>query len=250
MQRKRRKKLKGNLINQLPWQEVVTEFSALEIISEDEIESIHHASLDVLERVGMKILHQDARKIFKDKYICVSTDCNKIKKIVEKEGLEVPFLRPKPLAQDSSTSEEVLLHAINWYRENNFTPKIIILLQPTSPLRTYIHIKEALDSYTNDLDMLVSVKQADSNPYYVLFEENKSGYLSKMIEKNFNRRQDCPDVWEYNGAIYIINVNSLEEKSFSGFTKIKTYVMDKISSIDIDDEVDFKLASYYLGKKY
>ena len=66
MQRKRRKKLKGNLINQLPWQEVVTEFSALEIISEDEIESIHHASLDVLERVGMKILHQDARKIFKD----------------------------------------------------------------------------------------------------------------------------------------------------------------------------------------
>jgi trimethylamine--corrinoid protein Co-methyltransferase len=66
MQRERRKKSKENLVNQLPWQEVMTEFSALEIISEDEIESIHHASLDVLERVGMKILHQDARKIFKD----------------------------------------------------------------------------------------------------------------------------------------------------------------------------------------
>ena len=66
IQRKRRKKPKKNVITQLPWQEIVTKFSALEIISEDEIESIHHASLDILENVGMKVLHQDARKIFKD----------------------------------------------------------------------------------------------------------------------------------------------------------------------------------------
>ena len=64
--RNKRKKLRKKLIYQLPWQEVVTKFSALEIISQDEIESIHHASLDVLESVGMKVLHQDARKIFKD----------------------------------------------------------------------------------------------------------------------------------------------------------------------------------------
>jgi trimethylamine--corrinoid protein Co-methyltransferase len=64
--RNKRKILRKKLIDQLPWQEVVTKFSALEIISQDEIESIHHASLDVLESVGMKVLHQDARKIFKD----------------------------------------------------------------------------------------------------------------------------------------------------------------------------------------
>ena len=64
--RNKRKKLRKKLIDQLPWQEVVTKFSALEIISQDEIESIHHASLDVLESVGMKVLHQDARKIFKN----------------------------------------------------------------------------------------------------------------------------------------------------------------------------------------
>jgi trimethylamine--corrinoid protein Co-methyltransferase len=64
--RNKRKKSKKNSIVQIPWQEVVTKFSALEIISQDEIESIHHASLDVLESVGMKVLHQEARKIFKN----------------------------------------------------------------------------------------------------------------------------------------------------------------------------------------
>lgn len=63
--RNTRKKPKKNSIAQLPWQEVVTKFSPLRIISQDEIESIHHASLDVLENVGMKVLHGDARKIFK-----------------------------------------------------------------------------------------------------------------------------------------------------------------------------------------
>ena len=64
--RNTRKKAKKDSITQLPWQEVVTRFSPLKIISEDEIESIHHASLDVLESVGMKVLHQDARNIFKN----------------------------------------------------------------------------------------------------------------------------------------------------------------------------------------
>ena len=76
--RNKRKKLKKNSITQLPWQEVVTKFSALEIISQDEIESIHHASLDILESVGMKVLHQDAREIFKN----AGLDVNESSKMV------------------------------------------------------------------------------------------------------------------------------------------------------------------------
>ena len=106
MQRKRRKKSKGNLINQLPWQEVVTEFSALEIISEDEIESIHHASLDVLERVGMKILHQDARKIFKDAGLDV-----------DESSQMVHFDRNLVLSNISKTPKEFTLRAKNPKRD-------------------------------------------------------------------------------------------------------------------------------------
>tara|TARA_B100000809_G_scaffold262326_1_gene313063 strand:- start:3307 stop:3999 length:693 start_codon:yes stop_codon:yes gene_type:complete len=190
-----------------------------------------------------------ARKLTNDENICVSTDDLEYIQTIEEYGLKVPFKRPHHLATDTTSSEAVIRHALSHYNETGIYYEKIVLLQPTSPLRDENHINEALTSYTKKLDMLVSVKETSSNPYYVLFEENKKGYLEKSKTGDFTRRQDCPKVWEYNGAIYVINVNSLQKKSISDFTKIKKYEMDDTSSIDIDTPLDWKIVELILNER-
>jgi N-acylneuraminate cytidylyltransferase len=202
---------------------------------------------------GKPLIHytvEAARSLFNDSDICVSTDSDEIKKVVEQIGLKVPFIRPKELSQDSSGSHEVILHALDFYEKKGFEPEAVILLQPTSPLRTAKHIDEAVKLFGPSLDMVVSVKESSSNPYYNLFEEDSSGFLKKSKKGSFVRRQDCPPVWEYNGAIYVINVNSIKKNRLHKLSNIKKYVMDDISSIDIDTELDFKLAEFIMTNKY
>ena len=180
--------------------------------------------------------------------VCVSTDSKEIKDVVEKNGIKVPFIRPNYLASDSATTKDVINHALEWYSNNNKLFDLVVLLQPTSPLRTSIHIKECLKLWNKDIDMIVSVKETDANPYYVLFEEDQNLFLKKSKEGSFTRRQDCPKVYEYNGAIYVISVDSLKHKDFNNFDRKKKYLMSKESSIDVDDFIDFNLAELMIKK--
>ena len=183
-----------------------------------------------------------AREIFEDKDICVTTDSEEIKSVVEQTGLKVPFIRPKHLATDEAGTYEVLLHAVNWYEQKGRHYDVVLLLQPTSPFRTTENVKAALKLFTSDLDMIVSVKETKSNPYYVLFEEDKFGFLKKSKDGNFTRRQDVPPVYELNGAIYVMNIKSLKEKSIVSFEKNKKIVMNDYTSIDIDTALDWQIA--------
>ena len=183
-----------------------------------------------------------AKGIFDNEFICVSTDDTEIKSVVEQLGLKVPFLRPNELASDTAGTYEVLLHAIEFYEKAGYYPDTLVLLQATSPFRTSHHIEEALKQYDTTCEMLVSVKETKSNPYYVLREENQEGWLVKCKEGNFIRRQDCPKVYELNGAIYIIDVATLKSKTLQNFTKIKKFIMDEKSSHDIDNPIDWLVA--------
>ena len=178
-----------------------------------------------------------ARKLTTDDHICVSTDDDEIIEIVESYGLKVPFKRPDHLATDTATTNDVLLHAIDYYEGMGLFYDLLILLQPTSPLRNATHIREALNLYNDDLDMVVSVKKSQS--LSVLCKENEKGFLELCFNQYGARRQDLSPFYEYNGAIYIINVKRLKEKGLSGFTKKKKYVMDEFSSIDIDIPLDW-----------
>ena len=192
-----------------------------------------------------------ASKIF-DSEICVSTDSSDIKKIAEDFGIKVPFLRPDVLSTDTASSEQVILHALDWYQKKGINFDFLVLLQPTSPLRKFCHIVEAinlfLENSQNRIDMAVSVKISKANPYFNLYEENDNGLLTKTIKSSYTRRQDCPKTFEYNGAIYVINIDSLREKSIIDFDKIKKYVMDEVSSLDLDETEDLLLCEYYLQK--
>lgn len=189
-----------------------------------------------------------AREIFSDDQIMISTDDESIKNCVELTGLKVPFIRPPELAMDTSGMHEVLLNAINFVESRGFFPDTLILLQTTTPFRTAIHIKEAMSLFDSATEMVASVKETKSNPYYVLFEENNEGWLEKSKKGDFSARQLCPKVWEFNGGIYIINVKAIKEKAISEFTAIRKYVMDDYGSHDIDTLLDWEIAEILIGK--
>jgi len=184
-----------------------------------------------------------ARKIVSDEDICVSTDDDEIIKVVENYGLKVAFKRPDSLATDTSGTYEVLLHALSFYEKIGREYDAIILLQTTSPFRTTTHIREALSLYSKDVDMVVSVKESEANPYYNCFEEGLDGLLH-ICKGNgqYVRRQDAPKVYQYNGAIYIINADSLKRSPLSQFAKRVKYIMDDVHSIDLDTMTDWYVA--------
>lgn len=191
-----------------------------------------------------------ARQLTEDENICVSTDDDAIIDIVQAYGLDVPFKRPQALATDTIGTYEVLLHAINYYKSIHKNYDTLVLLQPTSPFRRKVDVENALKIYSPDIDMVVSVKESTANPYFNCFEENKDGFLKlSKGEGGVYRRQDIPKVWEYNGAIYIINIESLIKNSNFAFDKIKKYVMEPKYSLDIDTFFDWQIAELIIKNK-
>ena len=112
-------------------------------------------------------------------------------------------------------------------------------------------MKEALNLFSKDIDMVVSVKETDANPYYLCFEEDGQGmlYVSKG-DGHYTRRQDCPQVYEYNGAIYVINPDSLKRMPLSQFRKRKKYLMDEKHSLDLDTMLDWRLAELIIDEMH
>jgi len=184
-----------------------------------------------------------ARQLTSDENICVSLDDEEIIQAVEDYGLRVPFKRPT----DTATTNDVLLHALNFYESKGIFYDVLILLQPTSPLRKSSQVKEALDLYNPNLDMVVSVKKSHSAS--VICSENDNGYLEFCFNKSGSRRQEFSRYYEYNGAIYVINIAKLKVKGLVGFTKIKKYVMDEISSTDIDNQIDWIIAESIINQQ-
>ena len=189
-----------------------------------------------------------SKDVFPIEDICVSTDDEQIRKVVEDFGIAVPFMRPPELATDEAGMHGVLLHALDFYKAKGKEYDAVVLLQPTSPLRRAEHVREAMQLFSTDLDMVVSVKETKSNPYYVLFEENEQGYLEASKKGDFVRRQDCPGVYELNGAIYVINKEVLKnEKKFQySCSKLVKYEMTPNFSIDIDSLIEFKFAEFLI----
>lgn len=210
---------------------------------------IPHKNIKLLN--GKPLIHYTidvARAIVGDDDICVSTDDTEIIQCVEQTGLKVPFVRPAELATDTAGTYEVLLHALNFYEKQGRMYDVVLLLQNTSPFRTANQVKEALSLYRENVDMVVSVKECAANPYYCVFEENSEGYLHICKgDGNITRRQDAPKVYEYNGAIYVINPASLKAMPLNKFIRRIKYVMDEQSSLDLDTMADWHLAEVLIG---
>ncbi len=191
-----------------------------------------------------------ARQITDDTNICVSTDDNEIIKVVEDYGLKVPFKRPDELATDNAGTYEVIIHALDYYKSKGYEYDIVILLQTTSPFRVVDDVHNSIAIYDKgNYEMVVTVKNTSANPYYDCFEPDENGYLSQSKgDGKYVRRQDVPKVYEYNGAVYVMNVKALYEQHYSEFKKVGFYEMDEHRSMDLDTPLDWKLAELLIDE--
>jgi CMP-N-acetylneuraminic acid synthetase len=187
---------------------------------------------------------------FIDKVI-VSTDSEEIANIAKGCGAEIPFMRPSELATDTALVVDVILHILHWFEENDKKYDYFILLQPTSPFRTAMHIDQALDQVfrTPEAQSLVSVKIVNESPYSMK-KINSKGFMGNFLsdyKQYSSRRQDKPKVFIVNGAIYICEWNVyLKDKSFYKRNCLP-YIMDGKNSLDLDSLLDWKLAEMLLS---
>ena len=183
--------------------------------------------------------------------VIVSTDDEEIAKISKEFGAEVPFLRPEELARDDSPTIDAIMHAINWFEKREEFFNIIVLLQPTSPLRTTNDIDKAIELFLNDKNALslVSVKENEHPPFWSFKIENN--LINPLFGDEYlkKRRQELPKSYMPNGAIYISCVDVLKEYKSFYTPKTISYIMSSERSIDIDNEFDFSLVEFVLRNK-
>jgi CMP-N-acetylneuraminic acid synthetase len=207
---------------------------------------------NVLPLAGKPMLVWTIESAIQSKYldeIVLSTDSDDIIKVAGNYKIKT-IKRPIELASDTAKTVDVVKHVIeNIDKKYDF----IVLLQPTSPLRTSTHIDEAIEQLIKlNADAIISVTEADHSPLWCnILPENLSmeNFISEDIKDK--RSQELPKFYRLNGAIYICKIEKLiEENTFFLKKNLYAYIMDKKSSIDIDEELDFKLAEIILKEKF
>ncbi len=192
-----------------------------------------------------------ARAIADDRHIILSTDDPHIADVARDiSSLDVPYMRPAHLATDTAGSREVIIDAMDWADRNGIDYDCVVLLQPTSPLRTVADVADALVLYSPDIDMVVTVTEAASNPYYNCFEvDDATGFLHiSKGDGSYTRRQDAPQAWEYNGAVYVINPQSIRAMTFGTMKRRRPSPMPRARSIDLDTPTDWIVAQAIISQ--
>jgi len=159
---------------------------------------------------------------------------------------EVPFTRTEELSSDTVAGVDVVIDAVNRCPGFNY----VVLLQPTSPLRTTEDIDNALRFVMkSSATSCVSIVQCRSNPHWMYYRNSEQQLIQVLEGQNITRRQELPIVYEPNGAIYIANINYLLEERSLITTQTIGYEMPLDRSIDIDNIDDFNAAESYLQGK-
>jgi len=210
---------------------------------------------NVLNLAGKPLIAWTIEAASGSKYIdrvVVSTDDQEIAVISKKYGADVPFMRSDVLATDEATSIDVVLNTLEQLEISGNIYEYVMLLQPTSPLRTAEHINQAIEFLqSKNADSVVSVSPV-AHPIEWMntlpADRSMSNFFPSEIENK--RSQDFPKRYRLNGAIYLNQVKVLMRSgSLINCGIGYAYVMDEQDSIDIDNDVDFIMADVILRKK-
>lgn len=186
--------------------------------------------------------------------IIVSTDDEEIAEISRQYNAEVPFIRPPELAADKTPTLPVLQHAVRFIEaQDKVRLDWILLLQPTSPLRTASDILTALDlAEAGDCSSVISVVDAPIHPLFMKKIQNRQlhSFSDVLVEKEGTRRQDAqPLAYIRNGAIYLTRRDVLMEQNSIWGESIRPYIMPAERSVNVDRELDLKLAEIILQSR-
>lgn len=182
--------------------------------------------------------------------VIVTTDDKEIAAISKKYGADVPFMRPEELADDEAKTIDVVLHAISRLELEKGNYDLAVLLQPTSPLREAGDIDGAIELlFLRNAQAVISVCKAEHHPFWTNTLPS-DGCMKDFIrpEIKHKHRQQLPDFYRLNGAIYAAYCSYLKaQKDFFG-AETYSYIMPEGRSVDIDSELDFKFAEFLLRK--
>lgn len=217
--------------------------------------AIHHKNMSLCG--GHPLIHWTITASIQSSYISrtlVSTDCPFTQDYALSLGAESPFLRPKELSTDNASSVDVVLHALDWLLANEgFIPDYVVLLQPTSPLRTSLDIDNTLELCFADrlANSLVSVIECPHNFSPGSLMALSGCYLNALQPQSPMRRQDKETYYARNGAaIYVVKTQCfIRAKSFL-IPSIIMYNMPINRSIDVDTPYDLHLANLLMAHPF
>jgi CMP-N,N'-diacetyllegionaminic acid synthase len=178
--------------------------------------------------------------------VIVSTEDPEISEISKKFNAEV-FLRSPNLAEDDTSMVEVILHVIDQMKAKNISPDLVVLLQPTSPLRNSTDIDNAISLFLEKSpDMIISVSEFEHSPYWGL--KIIDSFLEPMFreENELSGRQKLEQIYYPNGSIFLFKPQIMLEKKTFYPPKSIPYIMPRERSLDIDDAFDLGLVEFLL----
>ena len=182
--------------------------------------------------------------------VIVSTDDSKIAEIARESSVEVPFVRPKELAQDDTSKLAVIRHAVRFLEsQEGYYPDIVVDLDVTSPLRTEKDVEACIRMVSDEgADNVFSVTEARRNPYFNMVEIiDGRAHPVKELDQPITRRQDAPKVYDENASIYVWPRDVLMNNDRLYLDNTRIYLMPKWA-IDIDDETDFEFVEFILKR--
>lgn len=202
---------------------------------------------NIIPLLGKSLIAWTIEQALASKYldrVVISTDDKEIAEISKKYGAEVPFMRPKELAKDDTPTSEVIIHSFNWFEKQDIYYDIIVLLEPTSPLRKEEDIDNAIKLFIDNIDRadsLVGVGKIHSDtehPYGAKIIED--GFVRPFLKNvDFNQRQQLPEIYSIFGGIYISKVNTFKKIKSFYHDKTIPYFLEKWQNYEIDDIWDF-----------
>ena len=180
--------------------------------------------------------------------VIVSTDGEEIAEISKKFGAKVPFLRPKDLAGDDSPRIDAILHCIDFLKSQNDVYDLVVYLQPTSPLRLASDIDSAIEMLDGEkMEAVISVCEVEHPPFWSNTIP-KDGCIKNFLRPEYVgvNRQDLDVCYRLNGAVFVSGVEYLKVNGEFWGEKTFAYKMPTERSVDIDTEIDFKIAEVFM----
>ena len=181
--------------------------------------------------------------------IFVSTDDQDIAEVGIKYGAEI-IERPVELAQDDSPEWLSWLHAIKWLEARNEFFDCFVSLPTTSPLRNKTDVVNCINLLDKQTDIVVTISETSRSPYFNMVNKEED-YIKLLIEgeKSFSRRQDAPIAYDMTTVAYVAHSDFIKNnnKIFDG--RVKAVLVPKERSVDIDDEIDFKMAQLLMSER-
>lgn len=200
--------------------------------------------------IGWSIEHAQRSKYIDD--IFISTDSTEIASVAESCGIEVPELRPTELAADTVPSSEFIVYTINHLAEKGKKFDYIILLEPTSPLRDVEDVDKSIEILIDNskAEAIVSVcKAEDIHPAFMVMISEQGTLQGYDSDMKALRRQDLPDVFFFEGTIYVSKVESFLKRKAFYHEKTLPYIVPKWKSFEVDDIIDFTIIETLMKMK-